>query len=334
MYSLTHSFIYVFIYVFRYLFMHLSIYVFLCFFLCFCGTGVGTLGFKMSHCPYHNPYYCCVFLLWVLPNYLPVYDCQRNPPILCPDVLGKQGRALECLDELSAAPLHCTDPAVESGLGRPCHPASKAHTSDTCRAALLRSGPAPASEASVALGKCHPGGNVEPPAKHHCAGNQETTDGSLVGRRANDAFIYGEPLESKWKKKKNCTQEDSCPTSHQPSDLGLELLCLSLPEKAQGFVNACIRRKDGGRCQNAYPHTTLGLSMSLEGLVGGNFWSRLVMAKCWRRDRRSSPVCKSRTTSALQARTVIHEAPQQTGLQTCHRYQPSILQHFKVSPRK
>jgi hypothetical protein len=39
----------------------------------------------------------------------------------------------------------------------------------------------------------------------------------------------GEPLESKWKKKKNCTQEYSCPTSHQPSDLGLELLCLSLP---------------------------------------------------------------------------------------------------------
>jgi hypothetical protein len=101
-----------------------------------------------------------LFLLRGFPNYLPVSDCQLSPPICCPDVLGKQGRALECLDELSEAPLHCTDPAVASGLGRPCHRASKARTWGTRRAALLRSGPASASAASVALGKCHPGGNA------------------------------------------------------------------------------------------------------------------------------------------------------------------------------
>jgi hypothetical protein len=99
-------------------------------------------------------------LLRGFPNYLPVSDCQLSPPICCPDVLGKQGRALECLDELSAASLRCTDPAVESGLGRPCHRASKTRTWGTRRAALLRSGPASASAASVALGKCHPGGNA------------------------------------------------------------------------------------------------------------------------------------------------------------------------------
>jgi hypothetical protein len=57
MYSLTHLRIHVHVYIFIYA----SKYVFL--FLCFHGTGVGTLGFKMSHCP-------CF--------------CYGDSPIICP----------------------------------------------------------------------------------------------------------------------------------------------------------------------------------------------------------------------------------------------------------
>jgi hypothetical protein len=149
-----------------------------------------------------------LFLLRGFPNYLPVSDCQLSPPICCPDVLGKQGRALECLDELSEAPLHCTDPAVASGLGRPCHRASKARTWGTRRAALLRSGPAPVSEVSVAglhssdqvpqhllLQPLWLWGDVIQEAMRASSqaplrcqpGNHWW---SLVGRRANDDFMY------------------------------------------------------------------------------------------------------------------------------------------------
>jgi hypothetical protein len=125
-------------YMFTYLFMHLSMYFS---FFVFVGLELELLASKWA-----------TVLVFVsgIPQLFARIWLSAQSPIRCPDVLGKQERALECLDELSAAPLRCTDPAVASGLGRPCHRASKARTWGTCRAALLRSGPAPVSEVSVA----------------------------------------------------------------------------------------------------------------------------------------------------------------------------------------
>jgi hypothetical protein len=183
MYSLTHLHIHVHVYIFIYA----SKYVFL--FLCFCGTGVGTLGFKMSHCP-------CF--------------CYGDSPIICPCLTVSsvplfavlmlwESRGEPWSAWMSSVKPHCTAQTLQWRLAwadlaterlRHAHGAHAGlHSSDQVPHLFLKSlwrgcTPQIRSRSICFCSLCGSGEmssrrQCEPPAKHHCAVNQETTDGHL-----------------------------------------------------------------------------------------------------------------------------------------------------------